>query len=79
MEQVLKVALPIAALLVVLPLAALAGRRFGARARGGLMLASVLLGFGAVLDPPMKHVVEAADPPKGSPENDEPPLPTDPA
>jgi hypothetical protein len=38
------------------------------------MLASVLLGFGAVLDQPAKHVIEAAEPPKGSPENDEPPL-----
>ncbi|MET3666289.1 hypothetical protein [Caulobacter sp. 1776] len=64
----------LAALLVLAPLVAWLAVRFGARAKGGLMLASVLLGFGAVLDPPSKHAIEAAEPVKGSPENDEPPL-----
>lgn len=61
-----------AALLVVAPLVAWAAKSFGSKARGGMMLASVLLGFGAVVDPPAKHAIEAAEPVKGSPENDEP-------
>lgn len=65
----------LAALVVLAPLVAWLAHRFGAKARGGLMLASVLLGFGAVVDPPSKHAIEAAEPAKGSPENDEPPLP----
>ncbi|HWW26773.1 MAG TPA: hypothetical protein VNZ85_12830 [Caulobacter sp.] len=64
----------LAALLVLAPLVAWAARRLGSRAKGGLMLASVLLGFGAVLDQPAKHAIEAAEPVKGAPESDEPPL-----
>ena len=60
------------ALLLLATLAAAFGRRFGSKAKGGVMLAAILLGFGAVVDPPQKHVVEAAEPPKGAPENDEP-------
>ena len=63
-----------AALLLLAPLIAWAAKRLGSKAKGGLMLASVLLGFGAVLDQPAKHAIEAAEPVKGSPENDEPPL-----
>lgn len=63
-----------AALVVLAPLVAWLAHRFGSKAKGGLMLASVLLGFGAVMDPPSKHAIEAAEPVKGSPENDEPPL-----
>ncbi|MFT4254320.1 MAG: hypothetical protein QM608_17785 [Caulobacter sp.] len=63
-----------AALLVLAPLVAWLARRAGSRAKGGLMLASVLLGFGEVLDPPSRHAVESVEPAKGSPENDEPPL-----
>ena len=62
-------------LIAIVPLATLAamfGRRFGSKAKGGVLLAAILLGFGAVVDPPQKHVVEAAEPPKSSPENDEP-------
>ena len=66
--------LALAALVVLAPLVAWAARRFGAKARGGLMMASMLLGFGAVVDPPTKHAIEAAEPAKGSPDNDEPPL-----
>jgi galactitol-specific phosphotransferase system IIC component len=63
------------ALLVLAPLLAWIGVRFGSRAKGGLMMACVLLGIGAVLDQPAKHAIEATDPAKGSPENGEPPLP----
>ena len=39
------------------------------------MMAAILFGFGAVLDPPQRHVVEAKDEtPKGSPESGEPEL-----
>lgn len=61
-------------LLALAPLVAWLARRLGSRTRGGLMLASVLLGLGAVVDPPSKQAIEAVEPPKGSPENDEPPL-----
>lgn len=62
------------ALVVLAPLVAWLAHRFGSKAKGGLMLASVLLGLGAVMDQPAKHAIEAAEPVKGSPENDEPPL-----
>ncbi|MBI1685484.1 hypothetical protein [Caulobacter hibisci] len=61
-------------LLVLAPLIAWVARRFGSKTKGGLMLASVLLGFGGMLDQPAKHAIEAAEPVKRSPENDEPPL-----
>jgi hypothetical protein len=39
------------------------------------MMAAMLFGFGAVLDPPQRHVAEAKDEtPKGSPESGEPGL-----
>ena len=39
------------------------------------MMAAMLLGFGAALDPPQRHVAEAKDEtPKGSPESGEPEL-----
>jgi hypothetical protein len=65
-----------AALVVIAPLIALAAKRLGRAARGGLMLASVLLGFGAVMDPPSRRLVEANEKmKKGSPETGEPPPP----
>lgn len=66
--------LAVVVFLALAPLVAWLARGLGAKAKGGLMLASVLLGFGAVMDPPAKHAIEAAEPVKGSPENDEPPL-----
>lgn len=52
------------------------GGRTAARRRGGLqMMAAMLFGFGAALDPPQRHVAEAKDEtPKGSPETGEPEL-----
>jgi hypothetical protein len=64
-----------ALLLALAPLVAWIGVRFGSKAKGGLALACVLLGIGAVMDQPAKHAIEATDPAKGSPDNGEPPLP----
>jgi hypothetical protein len=74
MASWLQFLLSAAAFLVAAPLVAWLAHRFGSRAKGGVMLASVLLGFGAVLDQPSKRAIEATQPVKGSPENDEPPL-----
>ena len=53
----------IAAIILVAPFAARVGKWQGkARRRGqkgNLALASLLLGFGAVLDPPQRHAIEA--------------------
>ena len=66
--------LAFAALAVLAPLVFWAGRRLGSRTKGGLILASLMLGFGDVLDQPAKQAIEATETEKGSPENDEPPL-----
>jgi len=53
------------------------GGRAASKRRGGgvQMMAAMLFGFGAALDPPQRHVVEAKDEtPKGSPESGEPGL-----
>ena len=63
----------LAVIVVLAPLIAISARRYGRRVRGGLLMAGILLGFGEVLDPPSKHVVEAqGGEEKPSPENDEP-------
>ena len=63
----------LAAFAVTAPMIVWLARRFGGRARGGLMMAGILLGFGEVVDPPSKHLIEAQEgEEKGSPENDEP-------
>jgi len=63
----------LAALCVLAPFVAGLARRIGGRARGGLMMAGILLGLGEVVDPPSKHVIEAqGGEEKPSPENDEP-------
>jgi hypothetical protein len=64
----------VAALVVLTPLVAVIGRRLGSRTKGGVALASVLLGFGDVLDQPAKHAMEATARESPSAENDEPPL-----
>ncbi len=50
------------------------GRLASKRNGGGVqMMAAMLLGFGAALDPPQRHVAEAKDEtPKGSPETGRP-------
>ena len=63
--------------LVVWATAAVAGGRgrTAARRKGGgfQMMAAMLFGFGAALDPPQRHIAEAKDEtPKGSPEGGEP-------
>ena len=53
------------------------GGRAALKRRGGgvQMMAAMLFGFGAALDPPQRHVAEAKDEtPKGSPETGEPEL-----
>ena len=65
----------IVALLILAPFVAWAARGLGGKVKGGLVLGSILLGFGEVVDPPSKHLVEAMTEPKGSPEKGEPPLP----
>ena len=63
----------LAVVIVLAPLIAIAARRYGRRVRGGFLMAGILLGFGEVLDPPSKHIVEAqGGEEKPTPENDEP-------
>ena len=50
-------------------------RRIGGKAGGMQMMAAMMLGLGAPLDPPQRHVAEAkGETPKGSPETGEPEL-----
>jgi hypothetical protein len=51
----------LAALLVIAPLAAWLGLRHGRRVRGSAGLALMMLGFGAIFDPPKRHAMEAMD------------------
>jgi hypothetical protein len=53
-------AIAAAVLLVLAPLAALTGKRYGRSIKGGLVLGSILLGFGYAIDPPAKQAIEAA-------------------
>jgi hypothetical protein len=63
----------VGAIIILAPLIAIGARRYGKRVRGGMMMAGILLGFGEVVDPPSKHLVEASgDKEKPSPESDEP-------
>ena len=48
-----------AALVAAAPLVVGLARRYGRRARGGVVFVGLLLGLGEVLDPPSKHRVEA--------------------
>ena len=70
------VAFALIGLVVWATLAVAGGRgRAAARRKGGgfQVMAAMLFGFGAVLDPPQRHVAEAKDEtPKGSPESGDP-------
>lgn len=69
----LKDLIALGALLVVTPLFAWIGLRHGRRIRGSIVLASFLLGFGHVMDPPPHEKVEAAEPGRRGPKPGEPP------
>ena len=72
------VGLALIGLVVWATLAVAGGRgRVASRRKGGgfQIVAAMLFGFGAVLDPPQRHVAEAKDEtPKGSPESGDPEL-----
>ena len=68
--------LAIAALLGLAPLMGWLGRKHGRSIKGGIALASIMLGFGVPIDPPAKHLIEASEGRvKGGDENGEPPDP----
>jgi hypothetical protein len=60
-------------LVVLLPVVAWVGRRYGRRASAGFAIAGLLLGLGQVADPPSKHLIQA-----GEPEEKEAPTPGEP-
>jgi hypothetical protein len=49
------------ALLLAAPLIAWVGRRHGRSLKGGAGLAFIMLGFGHVIDPPSRHLIEAVE------------------
>ena len=51
----------LAALIVLAPLMAWVGHTHGRSIKGGIALASIMLGFGVPLDPPTKHLIEATE------------------
>jgi hypothetical protein len=68
--------LAFAALLVLAPLLGWLGHRHGRSIKGGIALASIMLGLGVPLDPPTKHLIEAKQGRvKGDNESGEPPDP----
>jgi hypothetical protein len=68
--------LALVAFAVLAPLVAWLGHRHGRSLKGGVALASLMLGFGAPLDPPTKHLIEAQEGRvKGDDETGEPPDP----
>jgi hypothetical protein len=68
--------LALAALLILAPLIGWLGHRHGRSIKGGVALASIMLGFGVPLDPPTKHLIEAKEgQTAGDDESGEPPDP----
>ncbi len=63
----------LAALVVAFPIAAWIAQRLGRSAKGGLVLASFMLGLGEAADPPSQRMIEA-----GAPEEREAPPAGDP-
>jgi len=51
--------LAVAALILIAPAVAWLARRSGAKVRGGIGIAALMMGFGEALDPPSKHLIEA--------------------
>jgi len=68
--------LAIGVLIVIAPVVAWLGRSHGKSIKGGIALASLMLGFGAPMDPPTKHLIEAKeDRIKAGDESGDPPDP----
>ncbi|WP_372786551.1 hypothetical protein [Phenylobacterium sp.] len=68
--------LAFAAFLALAPLVAWLGRRHGRSIKGGVALASMMLGLGPAFDPPQKALIEASEEQvKGGDETGEPPTP----
>jgi hypothetical protein len=68
--------LVVLALVVLAPLLGWLGHRHGRSIKGGIALASIMLGFGVPLDPPTKHLIEAKQArASGDDETGEPPDP----
>jgi len=53
--------LALAALIVIAPLVGWLGRRHGRSVKGGVAMASLMLGMGAMFDPPVKAATEAEE------------------
>ncbi|HEX3366144.1 hypothetical protein [Phenylobacterium sp.] len=53
--------LALAALIVLAPLIGWLGHQHARSIKGGVALASILLGFGVPMDPPSKHLIEAKE------------------
>jgi len=53
--------LAIAVILAAAPFIAMLGRRYGKTVKRTSGLALLMLGFGQILDPPSRHIIEAAD------------------
>jgi hypothetical protein len=51
----------LATLLVLAPVVGWLGHKHGRSIKGGIALASIMLGFGVPLDPPTKHLIEAKE------------------
>lgn len=68
--------LALGVLIVLVPLIGWFGHRHGRSLKGGVALASILLGFGVPMDPPTKHLIEAKEARvAGDDETGEPPDP----
>jgi hypothetical protein len=75
MHPWLQDAIALAALGVLAPVVAWVAKRYGRRAKGGLMLAGILLGIGQPIDPPTRHLIEAEPEDRESPAPGDPPVP----
>ena len=68
--------LALAALLVLAPLIGWLGHKHGRSVKGGIALASIMLGFGVPIDPPATHLIEAKESRvRGGDESGDPPDP----